>query len=908
MSGSEIQPIAIEDELKQSYLEYAMSVIVSRALPDVRDGLKPVHRRVLFAMSELGNDYNKAYKKSARVVGDVIGKYHPHGDTAVYDAIVRMAQPFSLRYLLVDGQGNFGSVDGDSPAAMRYTEVRMTRLASDLMQDLEKDTVNWEANYDGSEQIPKVMPTRIPNLLINGASGIAVGMATNMAPHNITEVLNACLAYVDDQSISIDGLMEHISGPDFPTGGIIYGKSGIADAYRTGKGRLHIRGKYHIEDDNKSNRSSIVFTEIPYQINKARLIERIAELVKEKKIEGISELRDESDKDGMRIVIDAKRGENIEVLVNHLFVNTALETSYSINMVALDDGQPKLMNLRDLVAAFIRHRQDVVTRRTAYELRKASERGHLLEGLTVALANIDAIIETIKTSANPAEAKQRLLQGDWQAGGVSALLAKAGAVSIRPETIEGEDPSRPFGIAAGLYRLSPLQVSAILELRLHRLTGLEQDKLNSEYIDILSQIADLQAILDSFERLMDVVRAELREVMEQYGDTRRTEIIGSRIDLSNEDLIPEEQVVLTVSKAGYAKTQHIKDYAAQRRGGRGKSATAMKEDDYIEHLVVASNHSTVMFFTNKGKVYWLKMHEVPVASRGAKGRPLVNLLTLEADEKLTAILPLKEYSEGHYVFMATASGTVKRVALEQFSRPRSRGLIAIDLKGEDTLIGVAITDGKQQIMLFSNEGKMLRFDESKVRALSRTARGVRGMRVTLASGWDDAEDDVVDDSDDDNSGITIASRVVSLVVAPESGEVLTACANGFGKRTPISEYPTKGRGGKGMIAIKVSERNGELIGAVAVTDDKDLMLITEAGTLVRTRVAEIRSVGRNTQGVMLMRLDTGDQLTGVVALDALDDALEEGDESLDGATNPAITDIGNSDDNREPPGAEQPAE
>ena len=868
MSDSEIRPIAIVDELRQSYLDYAMSVIVSRALPDVRDGLKPVHRRVLFAMHELGNDYNKAYKKSARVVGDVIGKYHPHGDTAVYDTIVRMAQDFSLRYLLVDGQGNFGSVDGDSPAAMRYTEVRMQRLAHDLLADLEKDTVDWEANYDGSEQIPTVLPTRVPNLLINGAAGIAVGMATNMAPHNLTEVIHACLAYVDDPHISVEGLMQHISGPDFPTGGIIYGRAGISDAYRTGRGRLHIRSRYHVETDDRTNRQSLVFTEIPYQANKARVIERIAELVKDKKIEGISELRDESDKDGMRIVIDLKRGENADVLVNNLFLHTPLQSSYSINMVALDNGQPRLMNLRDLVAAFIRHRQEVVVRRTLYELRKARERGHILEGLAVALANIDAIIEAVKTSANPQEARERLLAGQWQAGGVTALLEKAGRQAVGG-TDELTDEGAKYGISGETYRLSPVQVGAILELRLHRLTGLEQEKLLGEYGEILEQIADLQDIVDRFERMMDVIRAELQAVLTQYGDARRTEIIDARADFSREDLIPEQTVVLTVSHAGYAKTQPVSDYQAQRRGGRGKSATSMKEDDYIEHLVVTSSHSTVLCFTNRGQVYWIKVYDVPLASRGSKGRPLVNLLALDDDEKVTALLPLREYPEAHYVFMATACGTVKRVALEQFSRPRSVGLRAIKLCDDDRIIGVAITDGKQEIMLFTSSGKAIRFHEDEVRVVGRTAMGVRGMRLGEEAG----------------------NRIVSLVVAPETAEVLTACANGYGKRTAIQAFPLRHRGGQGVIAVQTSERNGELVNAVAVHDEDDLMLITDGGTLVRTRVGEVRSTGRNAQGVMLMRLQEAEKLVGVVCLDGLDDLddvlIELDDEDVVAAENMA---------------------
>ena len=961
MSVSEIRPIAIEDELKSSYLDYAMSVIVSRALPDVRDGLKPVHRRVLFAMHELGNDYNKAYKKSARVVGDVIGKYHPHGDSAVYETIVRMAQDFSLRYQLVDGQGNFGSVDGDSAAAMRYTEVRMRKLTHELLADLEKDTVEWEDNYDGSERIPQVMPTRVPNLLINGVTGIAVGMATNMAPHNMTEVVNACLAYANNPNISIEGLMEHISGPDFPTGGIIYGKSGIIDAYRTGKGRLHIRGKYHFEEDQKTGRTTIVFTEIPYQVNKAKTIERIAELVKEKKLEGISELRDESDKDGMRIAIDLKRGENAEVIVNNLFQNTQLENSFSINMVCLDNGQPKLMNLKDIIAAFIRHRQEVVTRRTMFELRKARERGHILEGLTVALANIDEIIETIKTSANPQEARERLQAGEWAGGGVVALLEKAGSISIRPDEIEGEDPSRPFGLAGNVYRLSPAQVNAIMELRLHRLTGLEQDKLHAEYSEILATIAELTAILNDFNLLMDVIREELALILQQYGDARKTAIVESRIDFSREDLIPEEQMVLTVSKTGYAKTQPLSDYAAQRRGGRGKSATSMKEDDYIQHLIVTSNHATVLCFTNVGKVYRLKVYDVPQASRGSKGRPMVNLLPLDENETITAILPVvdapKKFKErladfkafvkanaatlqtnevinshyteleaaltesedgaddisdalriqlkqlglelsttdlddeivndfaqqaeavrkNFYVFMATASGTIKRVELEQFSNVRSNGLRAIELKEEDTLIGVAITDGEQQIMLFSNEGKAIRFAETDVRSMGRSAKGVRGMRVTFAASIveDDVETDV--DSDDEDTDSAFISRIVSLVVVPETGEVLCACANGYGKRTPVGDFPTKKRGGKGVIAIKTSERNGELVGAVSIDESKELMLISDGGTLVRTRASEVATTGRNAQGVRLIRLGNEEILVGVVSVEAVeeDDFIED---------------------------------
>ena len=986
MSLSEIKPIAIEDELKSSYLDYAMSVIVSRALPDVRDGLKPVHRRVLFAMHELGNDYNKAYKKSARVVGDVIGKYHPHGDFAVYETIVRMAQDFSLRYQLVDGQGNFGSVDGDSAAAMRYTEVRMRKLTHELLADLEKDTVEWEDNYDGSERIPQVMPTRVPNLLVNGVTGIAVGMATNMAPHNMTEVVNACLAYANNPNISIEGLMEHISGPDFPTGGIIYGKSGIVDAYRTGKGRLHIRGKYHFEEDPKNGRTTIVFTEIPYQVNKARTIERIAELVKEKKLEGISELRDESDKEGMRIAIDLKRGENAEVIVNNLFQNTQLENSFSINMVCLDNGQPKLMNLKDIIAAFIRHRQEVVTRRTMYELRKARERGHILEGLTVALANIDEIIETIKTSANPAEARERLQAGEWAAGGVVALLEKAGSVSVRPDVIEGEDLAKPFGFDGSIYRLSPTQVGAILELRLHRLTGLEQDKLHAEYSDILAQIAEYTAILNDFNLLMNVIREELALILQNYGDARKTSIIESRIDFSREDLIPEEQMVLTVSKTGYAKTQPLSDYAAQRRGGRGKSATSMKEDDYIQHLIVTSNHATVLCFTNVGKVYRLKVYEVPQASRGSKGRPMVNLLPLDENETITAILPVidapkkfkdrltdfkafvktnaaklqeNEVINGHfveleaalndsedgaedisdalrtqlkelglelsttdldddiindfaqqaeavrknfYVFMATEYGTIKRVELEQFSNVRSNGLRAIELNGDDTLIGVAITDGEQQIMLFSNEGKAIRFAETDVRSMGRSAKGVRGMRVTIGAAalLEENEDNDVDSDDEDGSDSALISRIVSLVVVPETGEVLCASENGYGKRTPVDDFPTKKRGGKGVIAIKTSERNGQLVGAVAIDETKELMLISDGGTLVRTRASEVAQTGRNAQGVRLIRLGNEELLVGVVSVEAVEEdefveALEGEEVSMDQVENTETQEVDTSD-------------
>lgn len=869
-----VTPVGIVDELKQSYLDYAMSVIVSRALPDVRDGLKPVHRRVMYAMHELSNDYNKPYKKSARVVGDVIGKYHPHGDTAVYDAIVRLAQPFSMRYMMVDGQGNFGSVDGDPPAAMRYTEVRMQKLTHQMLADLDKDTVDWEDNYDGSEKMPSVLPARVPNLLVNGATGIAVGMATNMAPHNLTEVVNACLAYADNPQIDGDELASHISGPDFPTGGIIYGRSGIFDAYRTGKGRLYIRGRYVIEnmEGASKDRERIVFTEIPYQVNKAKLIEQIAQLVNDKKLDGITGVRDESDKEGMRIAIDLRRGENAEVVVNNLFLQTPLESSFSINMVALDNGQPRLMTLHDLIASFIRHRQEVVTRRTIFELNKAKARGHLLEGLTIALANIDDIIETIKKSANRAEARENLLGRIWQAGNVVVMLKNAGATSIRPDIIEGEDLNAPFGLINDdkEYRLSPDQVNAILDMQLHRLTGLEQDKLSKEYQEILGEIARLQMILADFDKLMGVIKAELIQIRDDFGDERKTDIVDARADFSREDLIPEQTVVMTVSHTGYAKTQAVSDYQAQKRGGKGKSATAMKEDDVIEHLLVTSTHAHILCFTNTGRVFGLRGFEVPIASRGSKGRPLVNLINIDPSESVTAILPVESLADdGKFVFFATASGTVKRVALSQFANLRANGLRAIDLVDGDTLIGVAITDGEQDIMLFSNEGKAIRFKESAIRAMGRTAKGVRGIRVNLLAslGLDDDEPTDDDTDDSDNDSVVSVSRVVSLVVAPQAGEILTACENGYGKRTPIDDYPTKGRGGQGVIAIKTSERNGQLVKAVAVTGDEDVILISDKGTLVRTPVAQIATAGRNAQGVKLIRISESETLVGLACVE-----------------------------------------
>ena len=864
-----VSPIGIVDELKQSYLDYAMSVIVSRALPDVRDGFKPVHRRVMYAMHVLSNDYNKPYKKSARVVGDVIGKYHPHGDIAVYDAIVRMAQDFSLRYPMVDGQGNFGSIDDDPPAAMRYTEVRMTKLTHQMLADLDKDTVDWEDNYDGSERMPSVMPARVPNLLVNGATGIAVGMATNMAPHNLTEVINACLAYAANPQVSAEELMSYISGPDFPTGGIIYGRAGIQDAYRTGKGRLHVRGRYHIEAMAETgvnrDRERIVFTEVPYQANKAKLIERIAELVRDKKIEGISEIRDESDKDGMRIAIDLRRGETAEVIVNNLFLQTPLESSFSINMVALDNGQPKLLTLRQLIAAFVRHRQEVVTRRTIFELNKARVRGHLLEGLTVALANIDEIIATIKVSASRAMARENLLNTTWGSGSVQAMLTAAGSQSVRPDFIEGEDPKAPFGLiqdgeAEQRYRLSLDQVNAILEMQLHRLTGLEQDKLTEEYQDLLREIANLESILGDFDKLMGIISDEMIEIRDNFGDERRTDIVDSRTDFSREDLIPEQTVVMTVSRTGYAKTQPIDDYVAQKRGGKGKSATAMKEDDVIDHLVVTSTHSTVLCFTDTGRVFSLRGFEVPIASRGARGRPLVNLIGLTADESVTTILPIPQSTEevtDHFVFFATANGTVKRVELEQFASIRSNGLIAIGLEEGDKLISAHITDGTQDVMLFASSGKAIRFDENDARSMGRTAKGVRGMRL--------GEDEVIK----------------SLVVVEENvREILIACENGFGKRTFVEEFNTQRRGGGGVIAIKTSQRNGALVRANKVEPEDDVILISDKGTLVRTPVEHIASSGRNAQGVTLIRLSKDEKLVAMACVeheedDALIDALKE---------------------------------
>ena len=843
--AKEIVPVNIEDELKQSYLDYAMSVIVGRALPDVRDGLKPVHRRVLFAMSVLGNDWNKAYKKSARVVGDVIGKYHPHGDTAVYDTIVRMAQDFSMRYMLIDGQGNFGSVDGDSAAAMRYTEIRMKKIAHDILADLDKETVDFVPNYDGTEMIPAVMPTRIPTLLVNGSSGIAVGMATNIPPHNLSEVVKGCLALIDNPELTIDDLMEFIPGPDFPTAGIINGRAGIIQAYRTGRGRIYVRAKARIERNDKTNKETIIITELPYQLNKARLIEKIAELVKEKKIEGISELRDESDKDGMRVVIELKRGEVGEVILNNLYSQTQLQAVFGINVVALVDGQPKILNLKQMLEYFILHRREVVTRRTVYLLRKARERGHLLEGLAVAIANIDPVITLIKNSNSPAEAKEALLAEGWESGDVAQFLERAGSDACRPEGL-GEE----FGIRDGRYYLSAAQAQAILELRLHRLTGMEHDKLLSEYQEKVQQIAEFLEILGDALRLMEVIREELEQVIADYGDERRTEIVTSQMDLTIEDLITEEDRVVTISHGGYAKSQPLTDYQAQRRGGMGKSATAVKDEDFVEHLLVANTHDTILCFTNAGKVYWLKVYQIPVAGRQSRGRPVVNLLPLGEGERITSILPVKEYDDEHYIFMATSNGTVKKTTLSQFARPRSVGLRAIELDEGDNLVGTAITDGNCDVILLSSSGKAARFKESDVRSMGRISRGVRGIR--LAEGF----------------------KVISMVVPAADGQVLTVTANGYGKRTKVEDFPTKGRGSQGVIGMQTTDRNGELVGGVQVFDGGEIMLISDQGTLVRTRVDELSVLGRNTQGVRVIKVKEGEHLIGVQRIEETVDTGE----------------------------------
>ncbi|MFZ5522782.1 MAG: DNA gyrase subunit A [Pseudomonadota bacterium] len=836
--AKETLPVSLEEEMRKSYLDYAMSVIIGRALPDVRDGLKPVHRRVLFAMHELSNDWNKAYKKSARIVGDVIGKYHPHGDTAVYDTIVRMAQDFSLRYTLVDGQGNFGSVDGDNAAAMRYTEIRMAKIAHELLADLEKETVDFGPNYDGSEQEPLVFPARIPNLLINGSSGIAVGMATNIPPHNLGEVVSACLALLKKPDLDIEKLIEYVPAPDFPTAGYIYGLAGVKEGYRTGRGRVIMRARTHFEDLDKGGRQAIIIDELPYQVNKANLLTKIGELVRDKKLEGISEIRDESDKSGMRAVIELKRGENADVILNKLYKDTQLQDSFGINMVAIIDGQPKLLNLKEMIDAFLRHRREVVTRRNIFDLRKARERGHILEGLAVALSNVDEIIALIKAAATPADAKRELMARSWRSSLVEDMLSRVSDAS-RPDGLLPEFGLVGTGKDRG-YHLSDVQAQAILELRLQRLTGLEQDKIVGEYREVMDKITDLLDILARPERVTQIIAEELAAVKAQFGDKRRSEIITNTQELSMEDLVAAEDVVVTLSHGGYMKAQKLDEYRAQKRGGRGKQATATKEDDFIDNLFIANTHDYILCFSNRGRVYWLKVYDVPQGSRISRGKPIVNLLPLEANEKINAILPVRQFSDDKFIFFATSDGTVKKTALSQFANPRKAGIIAIALDEGDFLIGVALTDGKHDVMLFSDEGKAVRFDENDVRSMGRDTRGVRGMN--LAKG----------------------GKVISLLVAEnEQQSVLTATENGYGKRTPITEYTRHGRGTQGMIAIQTSARNGKVVAATLVNVEDEIMLIGTSGVLIRTRVKEIREMGRATQGVTLMNVEKGEKLAGL---------------------------------------------
>lgn len=843
--AKEIISITLEEELKQSYLDYAMSVIVGRALPDVRDGLKPVHRRVLFAMNELGNDWNKAYKKSARIVGDVIGKYHPHGDTAVYDTIVRMAQSFSLRCPLVDGQGNFGSVDGDAPAAMRYTEIRLAKIAHTMLDDLDKETVDFAPNYDGTEFIPVVLPTRFPNLLVNGSTGIAVGMATNIPPHNLSEVIDACVAIIDNSEITLDEIINYIHGPDFPTAGIINGSDGIKEAYRTGRGRIHIRARATIEEES-NGKQSIIIHELPYQVNKALLQEKMGEMVRDKKLEGISTIRDESDKDGMRVVIEIKRGEIAEVILNNLYASTQMQIVFGINMVALDNGQPRILNVLQMLQAFLQHRREIVTRRTIFELRKARQKAHILEGLGIALANIDEIIALIKAASNQQDAKAKLLQRDWKIGVIKGLLEK----------IEGEDISKPddlpeeFGLKGSIYRLSDAQAQAILDLRLHRLTSLEQDKIFSEYNALLDIIKELLTLLKDPTLLMKIIRKELNDIKDQFGDKRKTEIISNQLNLTNEDLITREMVVVTLSHRGYAKIQPIADYQAQRRGGKGRIATKIKEEDFAEHILIANTHDTILCFSNRGKVYFLKVYSLPSGSSNARGKPLVNFLSLEYGEKINAILPIQEFTNTNYVFMATADGTVKKVLLDTFKNIRSNGIIALDLRESDYLVGAALTDGQKDIMLFSNSGKAIRFSESQVRPTGRLARGVRGMRLKEKH------------------------KVISLIVAEKDGTILTATENGYGKRTKTGEYPNINRAGMGVIAIRVNKRNGDVIGAIQVYDNDEIILLNNQGNLVRTKVSEISTIGRTTQGVKLISLDSDEKLVGLQRLEDIEDQSE----------------------------------
>jgi DNA gyrase subunit A len=852
--AKETHPISLEQEMRRSYLDYAMSVIVGRALPDVRDGLKPVHRRVLFAMHELSNDWNKAYKKSARIVGDVIGKYHPHGDTAVYDTIVRMAQDFSLRYPLVDGQGNFGSVDGDNAAAMRYTEIRMAKIAHELLADLDKETVDFGPNYDGSENEPLVLPAKFPNLLVNGSSGIAVGMATNIPPHNLGEVVDACLVLLKNPETTIDELIKIVPAPDFPTAGIIYGVGDLQEGYRTGRGRVIMRARTHVEDIGKGDRQAIIIDELPYQVNKAQLLVKIGELVREKRIEGISDLRDESDKSGMRAVIELKRGEVAEIVLNNLYKLTPMQDSFGMNMVALLDGQPKLLNLRQFLDAFLRHRREVVTRRTVFDLRKARDRGHILEGLAVALSNVDEVIAIIKGAATPSVARTELMARTWRSSLVEEMLARASAEQFRPESLPKE-----FGFSSAGYRLSDVQAQRILEMQLQRLTGLEQDKILSEYREVIAAVEDLLDILAKPERVTKIIGDELAEVKREFGDKRRSEIVVSGADLQLEDLITPENVVVTLSHAGYIKSQPLDEYRAQKRGGRGKQATTTKEDDFVEKLFMANTHDYVLCFSNKGKAYWLKVYEVPQGSRNSRGKPIVNLLKMDEDERINAILPVSEFREDCYIFFATQEGVVKKTSLSEYSRPRPSGIIAVDLDEGDRLIGVALTDGKHDVMLFSDEGKAVRFDENDVRPMGRGARGVRGMNIAKGG------------------------KVIALLVAEnESQSVLTATENGYGKRTPITEYTRHGRGTQGMIAIQTSERNGKVVGATLVSPEDEIMLITSGGVLIRTRVKEIREMSRSTQGVTLINLDAGEKLSG---LQCILDRDEENGENGNGHGN-----------------------
>lgn len=858
--AKETLPISLEEEMRHSYLDYAMSVIVGRALPDARDGLKPVHRRVLYAMHELSNDWNRPYKKSARIVGDVIGKYHPHGDSAVYDTIVRMAQDFSLRYMLVDGQGNFGSVDGDSAAAMRYTEIRMARIGHELLADIDKETVDFGPNYDGSEKEPLILPSRIPNLLVNGSSGIAVGMATNIPPHNLAEVVDACLKLLVEPDTDIETLIEIVKAPDFPTAALIYGLGGVHDGYRTGRGRVVMRARTHFEDLEKGNRQAIIVDELPYQVNKRTLLERMAELVNEKKIEGISEIRDESDKSGMRVVIELKRNEVPEVVLNNLFKQTQLQDTFGMNMVALVEGKPRTLNLKELLDCFLSHRREVVTRRTVFELRKARDRGHILEGLAVALSNVDEVIALIKAAPTPADAKRELLARTWRSGLVEEMLARAESDSYRPEGLAPE-----FGLSAQGYRLSEVQAQAILELRLQRLTGLEQDKIVGEYREVMALIADLLDILARPERITAIIGEELAAVKDQYGDPRRSEVVMNTAEINIEDLIAPEDMVVTLSHGGYFKRQPLADYRAQRRGGRGKQATGMKDDDFIDRLFVANTHDYILCFSNRGRVYWLKVYEVPEGARNARGRPIVNLFPLVEGEKITAVLPVQGFDDDHFVFMATSEGTVKKTALTAFSNPRKAGIIAVSLDDGDHLVGVAITDGECDVMLFSDAGKAVRFPERDVRPMGREARGVRGMNL------EDGQ-----------------SVIAMLVTSDDTQCVLTATENGYGKRTPVAEYTRHSRGTKGMIAIQTSDRNGKLVGACLVTPSDEVMLISTGGVLIRTKVVDIRELGRATQGVTLINLDEGTWLAGIekVAESDVDESVEaaereEGGEDTD---------------------------